>query len=140
MPKRVEEDTVIRHTQSAFQKRVCLRLEELDLTPVDAARRIGARSTLIRDVLRFGADCKPGPDVVAHIARALETTSEWLLNGVLPPGSVKDTDKKIDDHLHAKATKAAVQSLETAGLVLDPSALSELILHIYKSLEGNQQA
>ncbi|MBD8875910.1 hypothetical protein [Roseibium polysiphoniae] len=133
-------DEVIRREQSPLQKRICGRLEELALTPAEAALAVGASMHLIRDVLRADPRTPPCPATVGSIARALATTSEWLLNGESADPSKGKEDQQIDCALHAKATQAAVQSLETAGLVLDPGSLSELILHLYKRLEAAPQA
>ncbi|WP_153769117.1 hypothetical protein [Labrenzia sp. CE80] len=132
---------VIRRQQSPLQKRICGRLEELALTPAEAALAIGASVNLIRDVLRADPSITPCQTTMGAIARALATTSEWLLKGEREaPSSKAEEDPQIDCALHAKATQAAVQSLETAGLVLDPSSLSELILHLYKRLEAAPRA
>ncbi|MEO9738428.1 MULTISPECIES: hypothetical protein [Alphaproteobacteria] len=133
-------DKVIRRHQSPLQKRICRRLEELSLAPGEAVLAIGASMQLIRDVLRADPDALPCSVTVESIARALATTSEWLLAGEHAETSNGKDEARIDCALHAKATQAAVQSLETAGLVLDPGSLSELILHLYKRLEAAPQA
>ncbi len=141
MPKRSQVramDTPINHVESDLQRRIRQRLEILQLSAVEAALRVGAPGELIRDILRLQDAAMPDPEVLHAIAEALETTPTWLRHGA--EAEPDSTGPAIDGALHAKATIAAVQSLETAGLVLDPLALSELILHLYKCMDDSRQA
>ncbi|WP_417668652.1 hypothetical protein [Roseibium sp.] len=143
MPKRMRTqpaDPVIRHRETAIQKRIRTRLDELQLTAIEAALLINAPHDTIRDVLRLEPGQSPDPETLSVIATALRTSVCWLENGHDPQSGMTVESDRIDQDLHAKATLAAVQSLETSGLVLEPAALSELILHLYKHLETHQGA
>jgi len=117
------------HEGEALKQRIRLKLSELGLNPHSAARKVDAAPDLIRNILRHGAHYSPRSSTLKKIAAALETTEAWLLTGEETP--VKELST-IDADLHALATTAAVQSLEQAGLQLEPAHLSELIIRLYE--------
>lgn len=113
----------------ALKQRIRFKLSELGLNPHSAARKVDAAPDLIRNILRNGAHYSPRSSTLKKIAAALETTEAWLLTG---EGSEVLDLRAIDADLHARATTAAVQSLEQAGLHLEPAHLSELIIRLYE--------
>ncbi|WP_417683755.1 hypothetical protein [Roseibium sp.] len=133
------QDNAITLRESTLQRRIRDRLETLDLTASDAARQAGIPANLIAATLRRPPDLPLDAIELASIAHALGTSVSWLVDGDEAPCQNDSLPDPIDNDLHAKATLAAIQSLETAGLVLAPKELSELILHLYKRLEVTQR-
>lgn len=61
-----------------LQQRLQARLDELQLKPAPLATSIGKNASFVRDILR-GQTREPGADALGDLARALETTPEYLL-------------------------------------------------------------
>lgn len=86
-------------------------------------------------MLRASGSYAPRSETLRKIAIALEVSEQWLLTG-REEGVVFVTE--IDPKLHARMTRVALQSLETAGLEMEPDHLSELILTLYNKARQAQ--
>jgi phage repressor protein C with HTH and peptisase S24 domain len=67
-------------TDKAMIERINQRLNELGLTPRAASLKGGGSADMFRLVLS-GRSTNPRSDTLQKMANALETTTEWLLNG-----------------------------------------------------------
>ena len=73
--------------------RIQNRMAELGLNPSSAGARVGKSRELIRNVLR-GQSNTPSATNLKLIAEALETSSEWLLEGKGEPGATDRLPKQ----------------------------------------------
>lgn len=64
--------------ESSLQKRVKARMDELGLNAYQTAKKAGLGDSFVRDILR-GKTRSPSSENLAKLARALETTSDWLI-------------------------------------------------------------
>ncbi|MEJ8475591.1 hypothetical protein V6575_15980 [Roseibium sp. H3510] len=133
-------DSLIKLAPSPIQKRIYKCLDDLDLSAVEAARKVGAPDNLIRDALRLGQARTPTPENLLSIARTLGTTSDWLINGDSITHQMTADELMINKKLQAKVRQVAVQSLETAGLELEPRPFSELMMVLYKRLSKDSKS
>ena len=87
--------------------RIQQRLLELGLTPRAASKKAGGSPDLVRNMMRaisVGKRYSPRADTLTDLARALETTPEWLLTG--------HSDREVED------TAQMFKAMETAADIL----------------------
>jgi len=68
----------------SLKRRVQQRLEELKLSPAAASKKAGFAPTFVRDLIE-GRKKNVRSDSLARLAKALQTTPEWLIKGESAP-------------------------------------------------------
>lgn len=92
--------------ENPVAKRIQQRMDELNLNQTSAARRVGKTRELLRGVLT-GKARLPTADNLKLIAEALETSSEWLLEGK-GPKEVREIGSTVELDPRPFATEQAL--------------------------------
>lgn len=87
----------------AFQKRVQERMELLDIKPKQLAHLINKNESTLKNVVYKGTECNR--TMLIHLARALQTTVEYLATGAL----IADADETINLAIHTPESLAISQ-------------------------------
>ncbi|KSQ21789.1 transcriptional regulator [Pseudomonas aeruginosa] len=87
----------------AFQKRVQERMELLDIKPKQLAQLINKNESTLKNVIYKSTECNR--TMLIHLARALQTTVEYLATGAL----IADADETINLAIHTPESLAISQ-------------------------------
>ena len=104
------------HTMNeTLADRIRARLEELDLSITAAAERVGKKKDLFYNYLR-GQSKEPRRSTLTLMAKALETSPDWLLSGTGPKEATDRVLPSDHDHFYEEQITLPRMGKVAAGL------------------------